>query len=385
MAAPAIVTADAMPVGRAPLPELRALTGLRGIAAWWVVFYHARLSIGGLPDAARAVLSKGYLAVDFFFLLSGFVIWLAWHDRLAAGDARARRVFWAKRVARIWPLHAVMLSGAVLMALALAATGRTDPVAFPWADLPIHILLLQDWGFGDPLAWNNPAWSISAEAAAYLLFPFALRLIDWRRLPTLAIMGGLGSLLVLLHLIYRHGDADLLGNDIQHFGLVRCLLQFAAGSAVAALWLRYRDRPTLSVWPTIAGVGLLALWAVGADETAVIPAAFACLLLAAALTSDRPRNPLSSRPVHYLGDISYATYLSHFLLFFAFKFAFMPPSHLLSPGLVALYAAMVFASSVALYHLIERPAQAWLNARWAGKIAARRAAPGWTRPGEPAR
>ena len=64
------------------MTELRQLTGARGIAAWAVVLYHLRLSIAGLPAPAVAALGKGYLAVDFFFLLSGFVIWLAWHERL---------------------------------------------------------------------------------------------------------------------------------------------------------------------------------------------------------------------------------------------------------------------------------------------------------------
>ena len=68
--------------------ELRALTSVRGIAAWFVVLYHIRLSIAGLSPDWVAVFAKGYLAVDFFFLLSGFVIWLTWSDRLRAGGWR---------------------------------------------------------------------------------------------------------------------------------------------------------------------------------------------------------------------------------------------------------------------------------------------------------
>ncbi|NVL89356.1 acyltransferase, partial [Escherichia coli] len=57
--------------------ELRALTSVRGIAAWFVVFFHIRFALG-LPDPELHLLAKGYLAVDFFFLLSGFVIWMTW-------------------------------------------------------------------------------------------------------------------------------------------------------------------------------------------------------------------------------------------------------------------------------------------------------------------
>jgi len=65
--------------------ELRALTSVRGVAAWLVVLYHIRLSIAGLPEWGLAILAKGYLAVDFFFLLSGFVIWISYAPRIRAG------------------------------------------------------------------------------------------------------------------------------------------------------------------------------------------------------------------------------------------------------------------------------------------------------------
>ena len=73
--------------------ELRALTGVRGVAAWFVVFYHIRQSLPWIPDALLDVIAKGYLAVDFFFLLSGFVIWLSWVDRLRGSGLGGSRVF----------------------------------------------------------------------------------------------------------------------------------------------------------------------------------------------------------------------------------------------------------------------------------------------------
>ena len=125
--------------------ELRALTGARGLAAWLVVLYHIRLSIAGLPQAALDILAKGYLAVDFFFLLSGFVIWLTWHERLRVQGVAGIGPFLRKRIARIWPLHVVVLAGAVALALVFVATGRADPVDYPFARLPLDILLLQNW------------------------------------------------------------------------------------------------------------------------------------------------------------------------------------------------------------------------------------------------
>lgn len=338
--------------------ELRALTGVRGLAAWFVVLYHIRLSIAGLPIPMRDLFAKGYLAVDFFFLLSGFVIWLTWHERLRTQGRAGIVPFLRKRIARIWPLHLVVLAGAVALAVLLAFTGRADPVAYPFAELPLHILLVHNWGFTDRLAWNDPSWSISAEFGAYLLFPILIAVVDWRRLATPTLFAIATGILVLLHLTMASAT---LGSDISRFGLLRCLIEFTTGTIVCALWLRWRDVRRIRVWAIAASILLALAWALGAPETLVVPAAFAGLLLLLALTSDLSGNPLASRPIHYLGEISYATYLGHFMLWVVFKLIFVSdPAHV-APGLIALYLLLVFVASIALYHLVERPAQRWLN------------------------
>jgi peptidoglycan/LPS O-acetylase OafA/YrhL len=92
--------------------HLDALTGIRGIAAWGVVLYHIRLSLTGLlPAPVIAVFAKGYLAVDLFFILSGFVIWYNYAARIADGGAGAARLFLWRRFARVWPLHGAILAG----------------------------------------------------------------------------------------------------------------------------------------------------------------------------------------------------------------------------------------------------------------------------------
>ncbi|KQN08851.1 acyltransferase [Sphingomonas aurantiaca] len=344
---------------RASAGELRALTGVRGIAAWFVVFYHIRLSIAGLSTSLRDVFAKGYLAVDFFFLLSGFVIWLTWNDRLRTGGMAGVPRFLQKRLARIWPLHLVTLAGAVALALVLRATGRDDP-QFVFLELPLHIVLLQNWGFTRHLAWNDPAWSISAELAAYLLFPLLVMAVDWRRVPSAVLLALAGLLLLALHLTI---DSPTLGTDIPRYGLLRCLIEFTTGSIVCALWLRWRTaRAAIGAAISIA-TALIIMWIAGLPETLVVPALFATLLLLLALTSGRPRNPFEGRTIHYLGEISYATYLSHFILWKAFKLAFVSDANAVSPAEIALYLGLVLLASIALYHLIERPAQRWLNRR----------------------
>ncbi|MGI4733306.1 MAG: acyltransferase family protein [Janthinobacterium lividum] len=363
--------------------ELRALTGARGIAAWLVVLYHIRLSIAGLPAAVVGLLAKGYLAVDFFFLLSGFVIWLAWHERLRDGGVAAVRRFWWKRIARVWPLHLLMLALAVAIAVVLAASGRGDGGRFPIAELPLHLILIQDWGLTDRLAWNDPAWSISAEWAAYLLFPVLVATVDWRRWPTAAVVTAIGGLCALLHAVFAGHDATSLGFDIARFGLPRCLIEFAAGTALCDLYGRWRDRPGLPaiISAVVAGAGFGATATGALPETLAIPAALAALLMLLALSSRARGNPLAGRALHLLGEISFATYLSHFLLFLVFKLALVDDARAVPPVLIALYLAIVLTASFALTYLWEKPGQRWTEALPA-RIAAgaarrgRRPAPG---------
>lgn len=351
--------------------ELRALTSVRGLAAWLVLFYHIRMSLDWVSPGVMAVLDRGYLAVDFFFLLSGFVIWMTWGERLRREGWRGVPPFLKKRVARVWPLHVVMLGFGVVLALALALTGRTDNGQFPADQLPLHLLLIQNWGLTPGLYWNVPAWSISAEMAAYLLFPVLTFSIDWKRVPTPAVIAAILAFLVTLASFYGAIDALTLDHDITRFGTARCVCEFGAGTGVAALWQRWRDRP---VAPAIGAFGIAAVlglttWIGLLPEIMGAPPAFAALLLGLALTSPMRANPLNVAPLHYLGEISYATYLNHYLLWFAFKLAFVSSATSVPPIVVGAFCAMIVAASAAQYHLIERPAQRAINALGRGTRA----------------
>lgn len=358
-------------VGNGMSGELRALTSVRGIAAWLVVLFHIRKSIAGLPEWGMTILSHGYLAVDFFFLLSGFVIWMSYAPRIRDGGFAVVPEFLKRRVARIWPLHIFMLGFGVALAMAMLATGR-EAEHFAFAELPLHVLLLQNWGFTDMLAWNDPAWSISCELGAYLVFPFLALAIDWRRVPTLAILAAITALLVLLHAVFALRGASSLGQEIPQLGLIRCLIEFACGTAIGGLWVRWREEWHAPAALSAAVALMLASAAITGTlpETLAAPAAFAAALLALALTRG---SPLEGRAIHYLGEISYATYLGHYLLWFAFKLAFVEDAQAVSMPLIALYLGLVLASSAVLYHFIERPAQRWINRLSLGR--ARLAAP----------
>ncbi|AKH43135.1 peptidoglycan/LPS O-acetylase OafA/YrhL [Altererythrobacter atlanticus] len=353
------------------IPQLHALTGIRGIAAWLVVLYHMRLNLADLlPADAITLLGKGYLAVDLFFMLSGFVMWLNYAGRLRGGGFGQLPHFWWKRFARVWPLHISILAVLVAFALALQMTGR-DASAYPFAELPLHVLLVQNWGFTDDLSWNHPAWSISTELAAYLLFPFFVLALRWEKLPSAALIATALLLAAALYLTFAFAGEASLGDAITRLGVWRCLAEFLIGTMICNLWLRWRDVQGAAPICLAVGTGLLVLgMVIGLAETAFLPLVFALMLLALALDRGPVARLLGAPTLRWLGDVSYATYLAHVPLLIAFKIAFVGDDLQLSWPEVALYAALLLVLSGVLYHWLEKPAQAWLNAH-APRIATR--------------
>jgi len=354
---------------RANVPQLDALTGLRGLAAWLVVVFHTRVALlHALPPWLYRLLDKGYLAVDLFFILSGFVLWHAYGERLAGQGLPGALRFWWRRLARIWPLHAVVLGACVALALVLAATGR-DTSAYPWRELPLHILLIQNWGFTPRLSWNDPAWSISCEMAAYLLFPALVAIAPWPRLRMPALLAVAAGLLGFIALYFGMVGAGSLTWDVPHTGLARCLPEFMLGMVLRLLWAHWHDQPLTAPMAWAACLAALALGTI-APESTIAPIGFAALILALACGRGWPAYWLASPPLRILGEISYATYLAHYLLFTLFKLAFVhgvvhgavQGVPLITIPQLGAYLALVLGASFALYHGVEKPAQRRLNA-----------------------
>lgn len=339
--------------------DLQSLTSIRGIAAWFVVLYHVRSGMGGYtPEAVMAVLAKGHLAVDLFFMLSGFVLWLNYADRLRHAGLAAAPAFYWRRIARVWPLHAFVLAGLTGFALLLAATGRTDPTNYPFAELPLHLAMLQNWGFTSALSWNHPAWSISCEFAAYLLFPLLAIAVDWRRARSVALVAVLVALALLLSVII---DTPSLGDDIPRLGLWRCLIEFVMGTVLCALWQRWREDRRATWYAAGCMIAAAVGWSAGFPESFAVPLLFAGLLGLIAFTDGALRNPLGARPLIWLGEVSYATYLAHFPLFILFKLLLIDDPARIAPPMLLLFLAVVLLASALLYRWVEKPAQRALN------------------------
>jgi peptidoglycan/LPS O-acetylase OafA/YrhL len=149
---------------------LPALTGVRGLAALWVLSFHIAtfVPIGPVP-----LLKMGYVGVDVFFVLSGFIIGHVHLDDFAEVTLAGIRRFLALRLSRIYPVHLAMLLAATLFAVVLYAAGVPvlDNERFYPPQFLANLLLVQAWASGDHQSFNIVAWSISAEWLAYLAFP----------------------------------------------------------------------------------------------------------------------------------------------------------------------------------------------------------------------
>lgn len=341
-------------------PELLPLTAIRGLAAWWVVLFHLRFLLAPwIPAAALAVLARGNLAVDLFFILSGFVMALNYGDRVGAGGFDAYRDFLFRRFARIYPLHCLVLLAFAGYALAAVRFGASRLADQSWGYFAQSLFLVQNWGFSGAAGWNVPAWSISTEALAYLLFPLLLVLVRPARRPLWA----LAAALVLLGLSVEP-FFWLLGypfpNAVAQTGLFRCLVQFAMGMALYGLWCRLprtRWLPAAAIATAALLAAAFALW-----NAPVVAIAWAALILGLARMPGT--GVLEAPALVWLGRVSYATYLVHYLLLTLFKYAFVTAGQPVSPPRLVLYLLGVLSASAILYHGFERPAQALLLGWW---------------------
>ncbi|WP_157944528.1 acyltransferase family protein [Mangrovicella endophytica] len=289
--------------------RFEVLDGWRGVCAAMVVLFHIP-ALGGLPELP--LIRGGYLFVDFFFVLSGFVITHAYYARLR-GAADARR-FVVSRLKRTYPLHLAMLLAFLAFELLVLKT-KGSAEAFQGGNsvyaLVMNLLQLHAFGTVDQLGWNYPSWSISAEFGAYVLFAAGMLLLG-RRVPWL--FAGV-VLFATPFLLWRVGELDTTVD----FGWLRCLLGFSCGALLRIFaWPpREASAPRCRVSWTAAEVAMLAAvgtFVVAAGHTPLsiaAPFVFTFAVYVFAHEAGSVSAILRWRLFAFLGLISYSIYLTH--------------------------------------------------------------------------
>jgi peptidoglycan/LPS O-acetylase OafA/YrhL len=341
------------PVARPGRPaEIRALTGIRAIAALWVLSFHYRpLLLAAFPFLwpVLPVMDVGYLGVDLFFCLSGLILTYTHLDRMV--DGWGPRKMWGflwLRLSRIWPVTAVMMIVWGVLTVVVELTMRSN---FGFGQLNAgrflaHLALIQAW-FDDTRDWNGVDWSLSAEWMAYLLFTVLVvalgkfrAQLSSRALVTLAFL----SVLPIVAVGFTFDDGTDLtfyaGKVMPGIVALRVLGEFVGGALVALLLMR-RGMGSKAPWylrPTLVGavmIGTIFLftrydpnrrlrdgkeWLTGSghsfwghtESVALIPM-FLVLLAGLALASrlDPVRWLLSTRLLVWGGRVSFSLYLVH--------------------------------------------------------------------------
>jgi peptidoglycan/LPS O-acetylase OafA/YrhL len=307
--------------------QLPSLTPLRGIAALWVVFYHFCGTAQYLPNLGITphsyLISKGYLAVDMFFILSGLVMTHVYHRAFSESIGQHYRSFLVARIARLYPLHVFILLLFVLTATAAQlmsglATGSFEsiPLTGPRSVGAIiaNMLMLQGLAASE-LSWNYPAWSISVEFFAYMAFPFALPVIARAPYAVRVLLGAVLFATLIWLAAHTKGDFDQWDGPIT---LVRCMPEFFLGTLLYFVFRDYgqttwlsRDLPLLAVLAaTLAGLHF------GVHDLLII-FLFSALVLLAVSNSGAFAKLLNIGPLIWLGEISYSLYLLHGLVQFS--------------------------------------------------------------------
>ncbi len=367
--------------------EIKALTGLRIIAALWVVLFHFRPlleeSVPGFRSALAPVLNCGAQGVDLFFILSGFVLTWNYLDRMGhTWSTRETLHFLWLRLARVWPVYLVTLHLAALWLIFTMHVGHIPPESdvtsgFNAVSYVRQLFLVQLWyqPFFDGSSWDGPAWSISAEWLAYLLFG-ALILVVFRMahatrarsLMVLAVVASMPPVIMLL----------LTGQFYTPWSwLPRIVMQFTAGAlacaAVSRLRLTHRARQAagyLALLMIVVIVG--ALYYLDAnpishvtDSSGLVDVLFVPLVMALSVGVGSLPVLLSTRVMVYGGQISFGLYMVHELVHTAWIWAAKqfelsltdPGGGWIMLGLLAL--AVVLA--MGLYHWVEEPGRRWMR------------------------
>jgi peptidoglycan/LPS O-acetylase OafA/YrhL len=364
----------------ARVAEIPALTGLRALLAWWVVVYHMTIpELAPLPPDGwlEPLRAHGYLAVDGFFVLSGFILSYVYRDAFAAGVPGIYPRFLLARLARLYPVHLAMtLVVLAMLGAAVVATGFQPRVAdrFSGRELVLHVTLLHGWGFSRMLAWNYPSWSISAEWFAYLWFPIVYRLVlrEESRARALLIAALALAGLAAFEQLGPHGNLSYTFE----FALVRIGFEFVIGAAllmVARPWLD--AAPTRRVRPHAALALLAALAAVFVAPDAAVVGLMALMILFLSHPDDAlGRLLLSRRAMVYGGESSYAVYMTHAIVQGVAILALRAvPALAGPPGWVRLLALLVLVQVAAslTYAFIERPGRTWVRRFGEARIARR--------------
>ncbi len=371
------------------------LDALRGLCALLVCLFHFEVNAA---FAHTRFIRESWQFVDFFFVLSGFVIAANYQDRLRAG--LSGWAFLGLRLGRIYPLHVVMLAVFVAAEIAGALAASYGAVVRPlWnaehdpLAIPAHLLLIHSFGLFPTWTWNAPAWSIGTEFWAYVLFLGIVAATGRRAAAAFAAVAVVCP--VVLWFVSPNGI-----NVSYDWGMVRCAYGFALGALAWDAWRRWgafalaRERGwTIAEVAALAAICAFVAYAGQTRWTLCGPPLFAVVLTVFARGGGGVSGLLSTPLPLWVGTLSYSIYMTHAFVLARFDNALKAVGHRLGIALTTpairsdgvpidlvgatsaqggwLTLAMlllVVGVSWVTWRLIELPGQRWSRARFDPRV-----------------
>ena len=357
-------------------PHYEILDGLRGVAALMVIVYHVFECFDASP------VPHGYLAVDFFFVLSGFVIGYAYDSRWAQGLTVGG--FFKRRLIR---LHPMVLVGAVLGAITFLLQGSVKwdgtPVSVEWVMLALLLAMFMLPAFpgtsvdvrgnNEMFSLNGPSWSLFFEYIGNIFYALLLRKLPTKILTAITLVTGLVLLKVTVTCGYLGVGWSISDNGFW-YGLVRMLFPYTMGMLIARTFRPLKARHTfwwcglvvilVGITPTLGGED--ATWVNGLYDGLCVLILFPALVWLGA--SEMHAAPSTSGLCKFLGDLSYPLYAIHypFMYLFYYRIGFdgnlVPISvlHEVWPWAVALVVGCPLLAWFFLRYY-DQPVRKWLS------------------------
>ncbi|WP_052195485.1 acyltransferase family protein [Deinococcus radiopugnans] len=368
-----------------PRRHLHALTSVRFFAALIVVFFHyGQAQFANTPQFLQAVVANGYVGVQLFFVLSGFILTYTYLPR--AGWTSGQ--FWRARFARIYPVYFVAMLLALPIFLGVVARDG-DGMGFAALTTALTTFLLQAWVPQSACALNCPGWSLSAEAFFYALFPLLLLLIRGATFRKLVIVGVVAAVLNLVPPMIAFliqpdtlaastdttASSNILLLEFLRYTPLFHLGEFVLGMSLGGLYVsghRLRHGGLVALAALIVVVALLNIPSIPylLLHNGLLAIPFGILIYGLAQAQGAVERVASNRTLLLLGEASYALYILHAPIFTYAKLGLARVGISNESWLfLIVYLAVLITASIAAFKWLENPARKYFTARFKPRIS----------------
>jgi peptidoglycan/LPS O-acetylase OafA/YrhL len=358
------MAADKLQNGTKPPVRGGLLDLLRFLASVFIVTFHYGDAAPTPLASFHPALQRGYLATDFFLILSGYVLSRAYGGLVSRGGVGSG-AFFAKRWARVWPAHVIILVGFVTLYLAasLVHIQPRRPDAFIWSDLPTQFFLLQALGVPGGAGWNLPTWTLSSLLICYGLFPVIWK-TQARLKSSFSVLGCAICVVFAAAILAKVALGVTINGAALHYGLIRTFPMFLLGVAIARLTVD--GCVPLKVAQALGVLGLMVFAGtelVSGSHDLISLAGIAAMVFAIAATPIRR----ASKLVAYGAEMSFSIYIVHTLwgtLWYGAYHAFAQRLHFTVLEQWAYWIAGVLgavAMAALFFEFIDKPLQGRLR------------------------